>query len=235
MHQGVLNPTGSKQVRNQVYNERKKLRISKDEMHSTVLVAHQLDDYVRNYTLYPDFECVIGYTGTLDELNTLVSLQTEEPVLMGYNTTFNVSNNFVSTLVFKHGLFEGANLIPAAFLIHDRKKQSCHELFLGRFSKLVPNLQTCKGLLVANIQIFYCWNYLRQDLKSWLETHNASRDDKDVYREDFQTLLHSNSKEEFNTNEAELKLFWTDLMVEYVDKHYRNDILNHAVKLLLHE
>ena len=89
--------------------------------------------------------------------------------------------------------------------------------------------------IIANIQIFYCWNHLRQDLKRWLETHNASRDDKGVYREDFQTLLHSNSKEEFNTNEAELKLFWTDLMVEYFDKHYRNDILNHAVKLLLHE
>ena len=129
VHQGVLNPKGSKQVRNQVYNERKKLRISKDEMHSTVLVAHQLDDYVRNYTLDPDFECVIGYTEILDELNTLVSLQTEEPVLMGYDTTFNASNNFVSTLVFKHVMFEGANFIPAAFLIHDRNKQSCHKLF----------------------------------------------------------------------------------------------------------
>ena len=84
------------------------------------------------------------------------------------------------------------------------------------------NLQTCKGLLVldreravtnavrkiiANIQIFYCWNHLRQDLKSWLETHNASRDDKDVYREDFKTLLHSNSKEEFTQMKLNLNCF----------------------------
>ena len=109
VHQGVLNPTGTKQVRNQGYKEKKKLRISKDEMHATVLVAHQLDDYVRNYTLYPDFECVIGYTELLEELNTLLSSQTDKPILMGYDTTFNVGNNFVSTLVFKMSCLKAVN------------------------------------------------------------------------------------------------------------------------------
>ena len=61
VHQGVLNQKGSKQVRNLVHNQKKKVRISKDEMHATVLVAHQLGDYVRNYTLFLDFECVIRY------------------------------------------------------------------------------------------------------------------------------------------------------------------------------
>ena len=138
-------------------------------------------------------------------------------------------------------MFEGSKLIPAAFLIHDRKKQSCHKFFFRKLVKQVPNLQTCKGFLVLdreravtnavhklvpNVKIFYCWNHLRQDLKRWLETHNACRDDKDVNREDFLTLLHSDSEDEFTTNEAELKLFWTDLMLEYFDKHFRKDILS---------
>ena len=122
VHQGVLNQTGSKQVRNLVHNQKKKVRISKDEMHATVLVAHQLGEYVRNYRLFPDFECVIGYTEILDELNNLLPLQTDKPVLIGYGTTLNVGNNFVSTIVFKHVMFEGGKLIPAAFLIHNHKK-----------------------------------------------------------------------------------------------------------------
>ena len=191
-----------------------------------------------------------GRTKILDELNNLLSLQTDEPVLIGYDTTFNVGNNFVSTLVFKHVMFEGGKLIPDAFLIHNRKKQFCHELFFRKLVEVVPNLRSCKGLLVLdreravtnavqkimpNTQIFYCKNHLRQDLKRWLETHNASRDDKEVYKEAFMTLQQSGSREEFHDDEAELKLFKKDLMVEYFDNHYRKDILNHDVKFVLQE
>ena len=46
---------------------------------------------------------------------------------MGYDTTFNLGDFYVTPLIFRHVLFESKPSISLAFLVHERKNQKCHE------------------------------------------------------------------------------------------------------------
>ena len=247
-HQGILNPRNSEQVRNIVKSEKRKFKVSHDEMFSTVQVAHQLNDYVHECNYYPDLKIVAGSKEILDELNDLLTLESDEPVVLSYDTTFNIGNYFVSPLVFRHVMFKDGKTIPAAFLIHDRKNRLTHETFFRTVTALVPNLEKMKTPIITdremaiysaiqkvapNLTILFCWNHLRRDLKRYLEKQKATSDDKLVYSCDFLALLQCDSLAAFEETETRLKPKWSLAMIEYFDKHYRNDIMSHSAKWIL--
>ena len=67
--------------------------------------------------------------GLIDGINVL--LDTKSGTLLGYDTTFKLGDIYVSVLVFRHAMFNDSPVIPVAFLIHDRKFQKVHEVFLA--------------------------------------------------------------------------------------------------------
>ncbi len=46
---------------------------------------------------------------------------------MSYDTTFQLGDFYVSTLLFKNVLFQKSPVMPALFMIHEKKLKSCHE------------------------------------------------------------------------------------------------------------
>ena len=250
VHQGILNARDKRQVKNLTTLQRKKYRISHDEIYGSLQIAHHISDYVKLLTIYPDLRIVFGSKDILAELNRVLAIKSDEPVLLSYDTTFNVGDFFVSVLVFRHVLFKDRVTIPAAFLIHDRKNQTTHDDFFRTISELVPNLNKGQHIIVTdreqaffnaikkyfpNFKQVYCWNHIRRDLRTWLTGKNASTDDKTVYSNDIMQLMQSDSLDCFTELEAELKLKWSEAMVEYFDNHLRDDIINHASKWVLEE
>jgi hypothetical protein len=151
VHQAVLTPRDDEQIRNIAKKVRREKRLSHDELYSTLEIAYHVDSFVHAYSIFPDLQCVIGLKDILDELNNLILLQSDEPLLLSYDTTFTVGQNFLSILSFKHILFQNGKCIPAAFLIHDRKNQKSHEVFFFEtLAELVPNLKTNLTFIVTD-------------------------------------------------------------------------------------
>ena len=59
---------------------------------------------------------------------------------MSYDTTFQLGDLYLSPVLFKHVLFESQPVIPAAFLIHERKLQSGHKELMLHLKEEIPSL-----------------------------------------------------------------------------------------------
>ena len=139
-------------------------------------------------------------------------LQSPVPQLLSYDTTFQLGDFYLSTLAFRHTLFEGGPVLPVAFLLHERKLASCHEELFKVCSKLVPSLKSTKKPIVTDEEQAYvnviskylpsaphlrCWNHITQDAKIWLSHHGASHEEKSVYINDLRELFHLSTQEDY--------------------------------------
>lgn len=57
-----------------------------------------------------------------------------------YDTTFNIGNYYLSIFSYRYYVLDGDPVIPAAFLIHQRKFAVDHNSFLLKLIKKCPNL-----------------------------------------------------------------------------------------------
>lgn len=83
---------------------------------------------------------ICGSSMVLKELDLLLQVESELPQLLSYDTTFQVGDFYLSPLLFRHTLFSSSPVIPALFLIHERKFQTVHEEFMQQLAQLVPSL-----------------------------------------------------------------------------------------------
>ena len=65
-----------------------------------------------------------------------------KPVVLHYDTVFNVGDYYLSTLAFNNSLFVGEPIIPCAYLVHSRRYHSDHKAFLSDIVDNVPGLKT---------------------------------------------------------------------------------------------
>ena len=74
-------------------------------------------------SIYPDIRIILGSKDILSELNNVLTVKSDEPAILSYDTTFNVGDFFVSVLVFRHVLFKNGVTIPSAFLVFQSRIQ----------------------------------------------------------------------------------------------------------------
>ena len=253
VHQGILNARDKRQIKNLATIQRKKFRVSHDELYGSLQLAYHINDFVKLMSVFPDIRIILGSKDILSELNTLLTVKSDEPVLLSYDTTFNVGDYFVSVLVFRHVLFKNGVTIPAAFLIHDRKNQRTHDDFFRILSDEVPNLKKGQHVIVTdrervftnainkylpNLKQVFCWNHIRRDLRYWLRnTRSKSRnvDDVGTCSKQLFELMQCESLVAFEELEGEFKADWSPELVEYFDTKLRSDILGHSCRWLLEE
>jgi hypothetical protein len=77
-------------------------------------------------------------------------VKSDEPLLVSYDTTFDLGDFFVSVLVYKHAMFQRGNTIPVAFMIHDRRSGELHVRFFRTIKSLVPNLSKGTPVIVTD-------------------------------------------------------------------------------------
>ena len=100
-HQGILNARDKRQVKSLATVQRKQIKVSHDEMYGSLQIAYHVNDFVKLVSVYPDVRVVLGRKDILSELNTVLTVKSDEPVLRSYDTTFNIGDFFVSVLVFR--------------------------------------------------------------------------------------------------------------------------------------
>ena len=141
-HIVVLQPRNSKQVENIRFQQLEKQQISHDAPYNLHELATDIPDFVHMIQTHPDLVCIVGQKKILQELDQVLLLDSQSSQLLSYDTTFQLGDFYVSTLCFRHTLFKEAPVIPAAFLIHERKFQTNHEELFNVCSKCVQSLKT---------------------------------------------------------------------------------------------
>ena len=149
-YQGVANPRNTGQIRNVTKTVRKKNRISHDQLYNVIQLGYHLQDFLKELTIFPDLCCIVAVDDILNDFNKALIVKSDEPLLVSYDTTFDLGDFFVSVLVYKHAMFQRGNTIPVAFMIHDRRSGELHVRFFRTIKSLVPNLSKGTPVIVTD-------------------------------------------------------------------------------------
>ena len=142
-------------------------------------------------------------------------------------------------LSFRHTLFKEAPMIPAAFLLHERKFEEHHREMLNICCKLVRALRTAtyqivideeRAIVNAISEVFpqavqlRCWNHIFRDVTRWLRSHGAQSHDISVYLNDLRTLFHLQEEANYASSLDELKQKWSAPFFDFYTKNILTDI-----------
>ena len=237
--QPVLFPRNVKQIKNLQAKDRQCVRLTHDalSMYNVHELAYDLGDFVYKIITFPDLIIVCGLNVVLQELNRIISAVTKTPILLPYDTTFQLGDFYVSPLLFRHVLFNESPIIPAAFMLHERKFQSAHEEFMKYISMKVPSLSKlerpipivtdaesgiCNAIdkCLPGVHRLQCWNHLINSIKMWLRRHGATSAEIPVYVSHLRQLFHQETEDSYNKMLTQLQSDWSKAFLD----HYMQNI-----------
>ena len=238
-HIPVLQPRNSKQVENIRFKQLQSQRLSHDALYNLHEMAIDLPDFVHTIHTHPDLVCVLGWQAVLDEMDRVLLLNAPSPPLLSYDTTFQLGDFYTSVLCFRHTLFKEAPIIPAAFLLHERKFQSHHAELFSICRKLIKSLPSSTNPIVTDeekaivnaitellprLPQLRCWNHIFRDVTRWLRSHGAPSHDVSIYLSDIRVLFHLLTEEEYKSTLAEMKCKWSAPFSDYYTTNIHPDI-----------
>ena len=139
-HHSVDTPRNFDQVRNCRKELAREQRISHDSFFNVYQLCFQLlmknrkgdkIDFIRHLSLHPTILVHMVPQPLLDSLELLLRVSSD-PVILHYDTVFNIGDYYLSTLLFRHTMFCNNPLIPIGFFLHSRRFHDDHEKFLFR-------------------------------------------------------------------------------------------------------
>ena len=125
-----------------------------------------------------------------------------KPVVLHYDTVFNVGDYYLSTLTFNNSLFVGEPIIPCAYLVHSRRYHSDHKAFLSDIVDNVPGLKTKEVNIITDREFkfadvfpvgnhLFCWNHIQNDVHWYLKNHaKCTAEELNQFVNAFQQLLY---------------------------------------------
>ena len=105
-HQPVLVPRDTTQVKNVQARNRQLSRLTHDGLYNLHEIAYDLGDFVSKIITYPNLVVVCGLKSLKQELDWLILLSPDDPILLSYDTTFQLGNFYITPFLFRHVLFE---------------------------------------------------------------------------------------------------------------------------------
>ena len=76
-------------------------------------------NFVQYFSVHPTILLHLIAQPLADILDVLLR-SSSKPVILHYDTVFNMGDFYLSTLVFRHIMFKKSPVIPVAFIIHSR-------------------------------------------------------------------------------------------------------------------
>lgn len=188
----------------------------------------------------------------LDSLDQLVKVS-DNPTTLHYDTLFNVGDYYLSTVSFRHALFTGNPIVPAAFLIHTRRYHSDHKEFLETLTLSINSLLTKQvnivtdrefqlGNMFPNGTHLYCWNHIENDLLWYLKNKaNCTAEEVNYFVNALKALMLNNDTEidfdreweklrnnEYFSRNSKICQYFTDNLIPAFKRHSAIWILRNA-------
>jgi len=142
----------------------------------------------------------------MDSLETLMRLSSE-PVMLHYDTVFNMGDFYLLTLLFKHSFFKGHPVVPSAYFVHTRRFSGDHTRFMEAIRLSYPFLASKKIVFVSDrefdissvfplSQHVFCWNHLERDLHK--QKANCTGSEISYFSNVFKQLMQESTEVKFN-------------------------------------
>ena len=248
------NATGQELVRDrkQIKNYRSKLKnsfiISQDEMTGICLLAtRHLENFIRSIHFCPEFYCIMAHPEAIKLANKLFTdCQTISSLeqVVAYDTTFDIGEFYISSVVIKDTDLKDDKIFPVAFFLHNRKDTETHKIFFDwLFNELhipsqVPFIVDREQSIVNNLlgqcvgadQLFYCTFHIRKNVERWCQANMKVKKTVDSYTRQFRTLINKKTFAEYEETLNSLKPTWDDNFAKYFEKHIEQDILSNLTK-----
>ena len=132
-------------------------------------------DYIHVIQLTRDNLCsVVGLPEMITDFKEV--MRGTSPIVY-YDTTFCMGDFYVSALLYRSTVFEGAPVMPLLMLLHERRTADSHELLFSWFHKLTAVTRVvCVADREASITravraalpdsaMVYCWNHILGDIR----------------------------------------------------------------------
>lgn len=230
-------PRNMQQMRNLRFKQIKEKRISSDAIYNLHELAYSVPGFVRKIVTYPNLICVCGLEEIVEEMNRILLLN-ENGQLLSYDTTFQMGDFYVSSLIFRHLLFEQQPCIPVLFLIHERKFTETHKELFHLSGELIPLMKKLslplatdreKAIVTAikhelpNINLVHCWNHLMRNVEKWCISN-----DKDVvlHSNHVQCLIEADDENAYAEMLSNFRSKWDPEFEDYYMNHIDTDILS---------
>ena len=229
-HEAVSKPRNVKQIQNRKAKVDNEQRLSHDAIFNTHDIAYEEPNYIWHITTYPDLVIVAGQKDLLNELDTLTRIK-DEHMLLSYDTTFCLGEFYVSPLLFKHIMFESLPVIPALFLISERKLQEVHEslfkIFMSHIKRTadVPIVVDMEAGIVnaiqkeTNMALMGCWRHMKESIDHWLSTHVGDISIRKKHRNDVLEIFRCLSEEDSRRLIHEMENTWEPDFTRYFSKN----------------
>lgn len=215
------------------------IRISQDALYNLHEIAYDLPEFVWVIQTYPDLVCVCGMKEVLDQLDCLLLINSTLTQLLSYDTTFQLGDFYVSPLLFRHTLFTESPVVPALFLIHERKFQTAHEkLFeivaskVSAFSRKSFPVVTDEEKGIANAiskhlpkaKRLRCWNHIFRSAHYWCHSHNVKSAETQSFVSDLRELFHKPTSEGYETELQQFSASWSNPVFQYYMKNIHPEV-----------
>jgi hypothetical protein len=225
-------PRNTRQITNIQQKERQKFRLTHDAIYNLHEMSYDMNDFVKIISTFPDLIVIFGLDVITKELNLLLNIQTENQQLLSYDTTFKLGDFYLSVVLFRYTVFKTSPVVPALFLIHERKFQSVHEQVMKCLAKAVPNLVKGKikvpfvtdeeeGISNAiekhlpNVIRLRCWNHTVNSIKVGLKKHGANNSEIPAYVSHLRELLNEDNVHDYDAKLCVLSKTWSKAYYDY--------------------
>jgi len=190
-------------------------------------MAYTFPDFIWKIATYPDLTVTFG----LPQFFNLLETSCTSDIMFSYDTTFNLGDFYLTTLVVQLHSFAEKPIIPIAFMLHERKFQSLHEDFCASVYEMMPNrikgqaFNACTdgeagcsnaiSKVFPSWNVFQCWNHIVTDVEFWLKKHGATNDELAVYKTQMRSLLASETDEDYKMTKQSYQETWSQAFRDY--------------------
>ena len=212
-------------------------RISHDALYNLHEIAYDLPDFMWTIQTFPDLTYVCGMKDILDQLDRLLLIESQAKQLLSYDTTFKLGDFYVSPLIFRHTIFKEAPVIPALFLIHERKFQITHEMLfeiaaMKAITKSSFSIVTDeeKGIVNAirkylpNSTRLRCWNHIFRSARYWCHSHKIKNNEIQVFVSGMKDLFHKHSSDAYEAELNQRTVNWSNQIHQYYFKNIHPEV-----------
>jgi len=220
------------------------------DAYASLQVAHTLQGYVWEIQVYPRYVVGFGLRALTEQLQNLPGGIRTEDMYLSYGSSFKINDFYLSSIVYRHAVFNEAPVIPMCFLIYDSKTPEVHSIFFQLVKKTFPFLCEKHMVIVAgrekpvadgiraafpNWTHLVCWDQILNDAERWLKTYGGKRRNNVASRSQLIDLMSCASVELYEKRKKALQRSWSRAFTEYFDKHLDLVIKEKANRWVLEE
>jgi hypothetical protein len=178
-------PRDIEQVRNFQKAERRRIALTQDVNYNLQEIADDTK-FIQEIVSYPDVAIFMYNKELWDLIKGLLNRTNDLPYMaLTVDTTFNMTDAYVTVLIARFTEFDECHVIPLATMVHERKLCKTHRFFWEKVKQFLPELCKANNIflvsdeekaivnalkdLLPDVPAFRCWNHIFTNAKLKLQ------------------------------------------------------------------